>query len=88
MRNRTRIVYDLSSVAKRCYFAGQDKEFGFKVTFEEKEVHVNGWQYGFENFLNSVSATLREHGREPDVEAVRHDIDGLIDAIVDDATAR
>jgi uroporphyrinogen III methyltransferase/synthase len=32
-----------------------------------------------------TSATLREHGLEPDVEAARHDIDGLIDALVDDA---
>jgi DNA polymerase I-like protein with 3'-5' exonuclease and polymerase domains len=65
MRKRTRIVYDLSSVAKRCYFAGQDKEFGFKVTFNEKSEHVNGWQYGFENFLNSVEKTLREHDATP-----------------------
>jgi uroporphyrinogen III methyltransferase/synthase len=31
-----------------------------------------------------TSATLRELGREPDVEAERHDIDGLIDALVAD----
>jgi uroporphyrinogen III methyltransferase/synthase len=30
--------------------------------------------------------TLRERGREPAVEATRHDIDGLIDALVADAT--
>ena len=35
-----------------------------------------------------TSETLREHGREPDVEAERHDIDGLIDALVADASAR
>jgi len=35
-----------------------------------------------------TSETLREHGRAPDVEAARHDIDGLIGAIVDDASAR
>jgi uroporphyrinogen III methyltransferase/synthase len=34
-----------------------------------------------------TSATLREHGREPDVEAERHDIDGLIEALVADAAA-
>ena len=34
-----------------------------------------------------TSATLREHGREPDVEAARHDIDGLLEAIVADAAA-
>ncbi|HXD63917.1 MAG TPA: uroporphyrinogen-III synthase, partial [Solirubrobacteraceae bacterium] len=31
-----------------------------------------------------TSETLREHGREPDVEAERHDIDGLVGALVDD----
>ena len=36
-----------------------------------------------------TSSTLREHGREPDVEAGRHDVDGLIDALVaDTATGR
>jgi uroporphyrinogen III methyltransferase/synthase len=33
-----------------------------------------------------TSQTLREHGREPDVEATRHDIDGLVDALVEDVT--
>jgi uroporphyrinogen III methyltransferase / synthase len=31
-----------------------------------------------------TSATLREHGIEPNVEAARHDIDGLVTAIVED----
>jgi uroporphyrinogen III methyltransferase/synthase len=35
-----------------------------------------------------TSATLREHGLEPDVEASRHDIDGVVDALVADATSR
>lgn len=34
-----------------------------------------------------TSATLREHGLEPALEAPRHDIDGLVDALVADATA-
>jgi uroporphyrinogen III methyltransferase/synthase len=34
-----------------------------------------------------TSVALRERGREPDVEAERHDIDGLIDALVRDAAA-
>jgi uroporphyrinogen III methyltransferase / synthase len=34
-----------------------------------------------------TSDTLRTHGREPDVEAERHDIDGLIDALVADAAS-
>ncbi|HUA71209.1 MAG TPA: uroporphyrinogen-III C-methyltransferase [Solirubrobacteraceae bacterium] len=35
-----------------------------------------------------TSATLREHGLAPDVEATRHDIDGLVDALVADAAER
>jgi uroporphyrinogen III methyltransferase/synthase len=35
-----------------------------------------------------TSQTLRENGLEPHVEAERHDIDGLIDALVTDATGR
>jgi uroporphyrinogen III methyltransferase/synthase len=31
-----------------------------------------------------TSATLREHGIEPHVEAARHDIDGLVEALVAD----
>jgi uroporphyrinogen III methyltransferase / synthase len=34
-----------------------------------------------------TSATLREHGLEPDVEAAEHDIDGVVAAIVQDARA-
>lgn len=32
-----------------------------------------------------TSATLRKHGFEPDVEATRHDIDGLLEALIADA---
>ncbi|HEX4280180.1 MAG TPA: uroporphyrinogen-III C-methyltransferase [Solirubrobacteraceae bacterium] len=35
-----------------------------------------------------TTATIREHGLEPDVEATRHDIDGLVEALVADARAR
>ena len=34
-----------------------------------------------------TSDALRERGREPDVEAERHDIDGLVEALVADAAA-
>jgi uroporphyrinogen III methyltransferase/synthase len=34
-----------------------------------------------------TSQTLTEHGRSPDVQAARHDIDGLIDALVADAAS-
>jgi uroporphyrinogen III methyltransferase / synthase len=35
-----------------------------------------------------TSETLREHGIEPDVEAERHDLDGLVDALTADAVQR
>ena len=35
-----------------------------------------------------TSATLREHGLEPAVEAADHDIDGVVDALAGDAAAR
>jgi uroporphyrinogen III methyltransferase/synthase len=35
-----------------------------------------------------TSAALRERGRDPDLEAARHDIDGLVAALIADAAAR
>jgi len=35
-----------------------------------------------------TSAALRERGLEPDVEAARHDIEGVVDALVADAAGR
>ncbi len=35
-----------------------------------------------------TSATLREHGLAPDLEAQRHDIEGLLDALLADVRAR
>ena len=35
-----------------------------------------------------TTATLREHGLEPHVEATRHDIEGVVEAIVADAVRR
>jgi uroporphyrinogen-III synthase len=34
-----------------------------------------------------TSATLREHGLEPNVEAERHDIDGVVEALIQDVSA-
>jgi uroporphyrinogen III methyltransferase/synthase len=36
----------------------------------------------------ATSTTLREHGLEPDVEAARHDLDGVIEALTADAGRR
>lgn len=65
MKLQTRLIIDTSSLAKRCYFAGKDTEHGFEVVFEEKKVFVNGWQHGFESFLNSVSSTFRDTDTTP-----------------------
>jgi uroporphyrinogen III methyltransferase / synthase len=35
-----------------------------------------------------TSRTLREHGLMPDLEATRHDVDGLLDALLEDASIR
>src|SRR5204863_3747922 len=35
-----------------------------------------------------TSAALRERGREPDLEAARHDIDGLVEALIADVARR
>jgi uroporphyrinogen-III synthase len=34
-----------------------------------------------------TSQTLREHGLEPHVEAARHDVDGVVEALVADASS-
>lgn len=65
MRERSRLIIDLSSVAKRCYYAGQDKEFGWKVEFLGKSVHVNGWEHGREAFLNYMDKAFRELDAAP-----------------------
>lgn len=50
------------------------------------------WRNGDRPRLASIgpvtTGTLREQGLEPDVEATRHDIDGLIEALVSDVASR
>jgi uroporphyrinogen III methyltransferase/synthase len=49
---------------------------------------VPGWRGRLVSIGPVTSETLREHGLSPDVEAGRHDIDGLVDALIADAAAR
>lgn len=65
MRNRRHLIIDVSSVLKRAYFAGQDKEFGYEVVHNERPVWVNGWQHGREAFLNYMHAALRDLDARP-----------------------
>ena len=60
MRKAPTLITDLSSVLKRCYFAGIDKEFGEEVDFNGRKVHVNSWRHGMEAFLNYMNKALRD----------------------------
>jgi uroporphyrinogen III methyltransferase/synthase len=53
--------------------------------FFEQAADVLGQRTRLASIGPVTTETLREHGREPDVEASRYDIDGLIEAIVADA---
>ncbi|HET9721169.1 MAG TPA: uroporphyrinogen-III C-methyltransferase [Solirubrobacteraceae bacterium] len=62
------------------------------TNFLEAAGEPSRWRDGDRPRLASIgpvtSATLRDHGLEPDLEATRHDIDGLIQALVQDAASR
>jgi uroporphyrinogen III methyltransferase / synthase len=64
------------------------------VTFTSSSTVRNFFAYAGDRVAGSTrllsigpvtSQTLREHGREPDVEAAQHDLDGLIAALIEDA---
>jgi DNA polymerase I-like protein with 3'-5' exonuclease and polymerase domains/5'-3' exonuclease len=65
MRARKHLIIDVSSVLKRCFFAGKDKEFGWEITFNEKKVWVNGWEHGREAFLNYMNKALHDLDARP-----------------------
>lgn len=65
MRKQNRLIVDLSSVLKRCYFAGIDKEFGEEIEFNGRKVHVNSWRHGMESFLNYMARAMRELDAKP-----------------------
>lgn len=53
-----RLIVDVSSLMWSCLLVGKDPEFGREVEHEGKRVWVNGWQYGFENAINSLTTAL------------------------------
>lgn len=65
MREQIRIIYDLSSVVKQCYFAGLDKEWGHEIEFNGRKVWINSWQHGAEHFRNSLISTLQDNDAAP-----------------------
>ena len=60
-----RFIVDMSSVVKRCLYAGKDTENGVKVQFGGKEVLVNSHHYGYDNSVNSIVAALEDLGLVP-----------------------
>jgi 5'-3' exonuclease len=63
------LIFDMSSVMWTCLKVGQDRENGQELPWpdelERKPAKINGWQYGYENMVNSVVATLNHFGRAP-----------------------
>jgi DNA polymerase I-like protein with 3'-5' exonuclease and polymerase domains/5'-3' exonuclease len=55
-----RLIVDMSSVIKRCLYAGIDGENGKKVEFNGKLVQVNSGVYGYDNAINSIVACLTD----------------------------
>lgn len=60
-----RLIVDLSSLMWTCLSAGYDDEFGQKIEHDGKMVQVNGWQYGYENSINSLLSAWEKNGIQP-----------------------
>lgn len=59
-----RIAYDMSSVMWTSLLQGKSVD-GFEVTHEERKMHVNPWQHGYENAINLMKAAADAHGLVP-----------------------
>lgn len=60
-----RLLVDASSVIWRCLLVGRDEETGRVVQHEGKDVYTNGWEYGLENCINSLTMVLNTLGMHP-----------------------
>lgn len=60
-----RLIVDVSSVVKRCLYAGKDSENGKTVEFNGKSVFVNSHHYGYDNSINSLVSALNDLGMVP-----------------------
>ena len=62
------ILYDMSSLVWTGLMAGKDGENGYEIPHPEKEgktIYVNGYEFGYENAMNSVQATLKKFNAVP-----------------------
>lgn len=55
-----KMIIDVSSVLWQSLLAGKDEEFGRKVRFDGRDVHVNGWQFGYECAVAHLTKVMRE----------------------------
>jgi len=60
-----RALIDLRSVLWTAIMAGKDKECGRKVIFNDKEVHVNSAEYGYDNALDHILLVLDDLDIQP-----------------------
>ena len=60
-----RAIIDLRSVLWTAIMAGKDKEGGRKVIFNEKEVHINSAEYGYDNALDHILLVLDDLDIQP-----------------------
>ena len=60
-----RALIDLRSVLWTAIMAGKDKEGGRKVIFNDKEVHVNSAEYGYDNALDHILLVLDDLDIQP-----------------------
>ena len=65
MRDKKRLLVDVSSLYWTCLLQGKDEEFGREVEHNGRTVNVNGWQHGYENAVNSVAAVWKKEGIAP-----------------------
>ncbi len=62
------LVWDMSSLMWTCLLAGKDGENGYSVPHPDKEgqtVYVNGFEFGYENAMNSIESVLKKFNAVP-----------------------
>lgn len=65
MNKEKRLLIDASSIIWYSLLAGKDEEFSQVVEHNGKDVVVNGWQYGYENAVNSITNAWEKTGIAP-----------------------
>ena len=61
----SKLLVEMSSLLWRALLVGKDVENGRSVEYEGKTLYVNSAEYGLENAVSSLIATMREVGAVP-----------------------